>query len=480
MKVLESIKRHILPLILPTEEEIQKLQIISDKLIRSLRAEAEKLDIFPSFIEKHGSTGIKQTQLAGTSDLDLFIGFDPSDYRNYLQLPAKQRKQALKDLFLEYVKDWYIPAAHQAGFSNYVLSYAEHPYLTVRHNQYEIDIVGCFNLDLEYILVNGPITAVDRTPWHSRIVSERLNSAQKNDVRLLKAFFQANYVYGDKNTLGRFGFTGFSAEMLILFYSDLESVFRNFTNLDKSGIDFFGRPIQKLRKLHRFQDDYLIIIDPVDKARNLASSISERAYKYANYQINHFLKSPAPSFFIKKSLSLPSPKQLSNIEPHLATIELSSDGAVHYTELRDKLYSVAEKLRKILTKESDGTTRFGTSLFELYFEEPTFVIIFFCQHTQLESTYLRKGPPPQKPHNVQQFLEKHPDAFLKDGFYYAPVQRAYLQPFSLITEFFQKAKPIKGLILTSISNKPSSLVAQRAASLMLDYILPLYGILPHD
>ncbi|MHA1649011.1 MAG: hypothetical protein ACTSYB_02365 [Candidatus Helarchaeota archaeon] len=478
MTNLNTIRSKVLPLIQPTEEENKALDQLFRILKEKLHYFANKLNILPTFIQNHGSTGIKQTHLRGTSDLDIFIGLDPAAYTNIINLPPKMRKNTLKDLFLSYVNEWFIPAAQAAGFPRYQLSYAEHPYLIITHEKYEIDIVGCFDLPYDFLLTNGPITAVDRTPWHSKIIAEKLSDAQKQDVRLLKAFFQANYVYGDKNTLGRFGFTGFSAEILILYYQNIENVFSHFEELQHTAIDFFDRSPTFLRKIKRFQNDFLLIIDPVDKNRNLAASISKRAYEYALFQIKQFQTNPSPKFFLKEPLQPLTSNKLSPFSPHLVVIEFKSDGTVHYSELRDKLTSACERLRKLLEKEKTGEPRFGKTFFEVYFEGNIYAAIFYCEYAALDSTYLRRGPPKTKIPNVKQFCAKHPNAFLKNGFYYAPIEREFRKPIDLVSHFFQNYKKIKGLTLHSITHEGATLIGQRAVTLMITHILPLYGVIP--
>ncbi|MHA1279305.1 MAG: hypothetical protein ACTSQI_09170 [Candidatus Helarchaeota archaeon] len=462
----------------PTDQENQALTDIFNSLQSKLQLIANQLKIAPKFIQNHGSTGIKQTHLRGTSDLDIFIGLDPDNYSDIIELPSRTRKQALKKLFLSYVEKWFIPAAKAAELDTFQISYAEHPYLSIMFNQYEIDIVGCFDLDYEYIRSHGPITAVDRTPWHSKIVSEKLTGNQKDDVRLFKAFLQANHVYGDKKTIGRLGFTGFSAEVLILYYKTLEDLFLNFKNLENSALDFFERSSDVLRTTKRFERDFLIIIDPVDMNRNLAASISERAYRYALLQIQRFELAPSIQYFLKKPIGKPPEKNRAQLAPHLVIIEFTSDGTTHYTELRDKLYSACMKLMKLLEQEGTGEERFGETFFEVYFEDKIFVATFYCKNIAVAPVYLRKGPSKKRSTNVKKFCAKHPDAILKNGFYYVPIQREFLTPISLVTHFFHDLKSIKGLSLTTISQEATSSVGQRALSLFISCVLPLYGVIP--
>ncbi|MFX1299251.1 MAG: hypothetical protein ACFFD2_30860, partial [Promethearchaeota archaeon] len=142
-KALDAIKALVLPAIQPTQEENQIINQIYTSLERNLQLIAEKLNIKPKFIQNHGSTGIKKTHLHGTSDLDIFIGLNPREY-SIIELSPKKRRETLKKLFHSYVQEWFIPAARAAGYMSFQISYAEHPYLIISHNNYEIDIVGCF------------------------------------------------------------------------------------------------------------------------------------------------------------------------------------------------------------------------------------------------------------------------------------------------------------------------------------------------
>ncbi|MFX1296003.1 MAG: hypothetical protein ACFFD2_14280, partial [Promethearchaeota archaeon] len=217
-------------------------------------------------------------------------------------------------------------------------------------------------------------------------------------------------------------------------------------------------------------------IDPVDMNRNLAASISKRAYKHANYQIKQFLDNPSIEYFLKKPLSPPPPQLLSQLLPNLVSVEFISDQSIHYSELRDKITSASEKVRKLLIKETTGEKRFGNTIFEVYFEEKIYVIVFYCEYGSIKPNYLRKGPLESKIANVKQFCAKHPNAFVKNGFYYTNIKRKFQKPISLISDFFKNYKSIKGLTLNKISQGATSHVGQRALSLMISYVLPLYKV----
>jgi len=308
MKNLDIIFNSVLSEINPSVDDIKLIDDIISKLKKLLEISARKLNIKYTKIEPQGSTGIKQTQLKGDFDIDLFIGLDYNLFKHkYKGMSKSKRKKESKKDFLSLCNNWILQSLTLNEFHNPRLLYAEHPYVTVDYLlddiKLKIDIVLYFDLDLEFIKKNGPITAVDRSPWHGSFVKDELNPDQKNDVRLLKQFFKACYSYGDKSAVGKVGFIGYSAELLIYYFNNLTNLFENFNELHKKPLDCYNRNDKELSKIIHFQNDYLIIIDPIDKNRNVASAISERAYQYCNQKISEFLKQPSPEFFKIKPIS---------------------------------------------------------------------------------------------------------------------------------------------------------------------------------
>ena len=105
------------------------------------------------------------------------------------------------------------------------------------------------------------ISAVDRTPFHTRYVKEHLKEDQKNDVRLLKQFMKGIGTYGAEARTR--GFSGYLLELLVLRYGtfkDVISAMAGWTNgtvlsLERAGAKRFNDP--------------LVFFDPVDPSRNI-------------------------------------------------------------------------------------------------------------------------------------------------------------------------------------------------------------------
>lgn len=484
MSSISEIFNEILKEITPTQKEVIFIKKITEKLKELLDKRAKDLNIDYTKIEPQGSTGIKQTQLKNDFDIDLFIGLDYNQFKTKYEglSKSKLKKESKKD-FLSLCNNWILQSLTLDEFHNPRLLYAEHPYVTVDYLldniKVKIDIVLYFDLDLEFIKKNGPITAVDRSPWHGCFIRDELNSDQKNEVRLLKQFFKSCYSYGDKSAVGKVGFIGYSAELLIYYFHNLINLFENFNELYKKPLDYYNRNEKELSKIVHFQNDYLIIIDPIDKNRNVASAISEKAYKYCNQKVSEFLKHPSPDFF--KIKPIPEINLANKEDPLLSKIYIielqNTNIKIHYTINRDKLYSLGESIKANGEKEFSHVDRFGEIIFEVYFEDEKnqYNLAIFCEKPYISETYIRKGPPITEEKHTVNFKRKNPEYFEKDGYLWVETMRDYSN-FSDFLKRFVKDKIPDNFDVLNISTAFNTLSSsgKKAINILKNIVLPFY------
>ncbi|MHA1291867.1 MAG: hypothetical protein ACTSQJ_04265 [Promethearchaeota archaeon] len=479
MDVINQIFEDVLEDIIPSKEELALIENIVEKLKIILKKSAKELNIEYTKIEPQGSTGIKQTQLKNDFDIDLFIGLNYDLYRpKYNGLSKNKIKKVSKEDFLYLCNNWIIKSLTQKEFQNHRLLYAEHPYVTVNYisekGKVKIDIVLYFDLPLEFIEKKGPITAVDRSPWHGRFVKNNLTDQQKNDVRLLKQFFKACYCYGDKSPVGKVGFIGYSAELLIYHFGTIKELFKNFEKLPLKPLDYYNRSLNELRKIIHFKNDFLLIIDPIDKNRNVASAISERAYKYCNKKIKEFLESPNKDFFTIKPIPEIFPSNLNNF--FIIELKNKNEG-VHYTISRDKLYSLGDSIVIHGEKEFSREEKFGKILFEVYFENESneYNLALYCENPIISKTYIRKGPSINEIKHATRFKQKHPNCFEKKGVLWVETKRKH-DNFLIFLKDHVSSKIPDNLDLINISlalhTKTSS--GKKAIYILKNMVLPFY------
>ncbi|UYP44895.1 hypothetical protein NEF87_001180 [Candidatus Lokiarchaeum ossiferum] len=475
---ISSIFHQTIKQIVPKSSELIKMQNLISDTIEVINSSRIPPEISLMFIEPQGSTGIKQTALTNAADIDLFIGLDPTFLFESKFSSKKVRRDYIRKLFKNLVSDWLIPTLKENHYQNVRLSYAEHPYVSAELEGVEIDLVCCFDLSSQYIHENGPITAVDRSPHHSRFIRDHLSKSQKDDVRLLKYFFKCHHCYGDQSAIGRSGFIGYSAELLIHLYSSIWGVFCNFDKLNSKILyssemlpEYVARYQNKsfadIRKRF-FPNDFLILIDPTDAKRNVGSSISSRAYYLMKSKIQQFMANPDASFFRKERipsiLSLHSDKKTLNCLYYVEYHETEED---HYTKYRDKLYHLMEKLIRKAEQEATLEDRFPNVEGELIFDakKGIYVIALHAPQPVISEEYIRTGPAVSDEPHYSRFVSAHPDAYDCDGFLCINVKRK----FTTFLEYLQNEipnNPISNLKVFSIGSASTPPFSDMAAQSM--------------
>lgn len=478
LKKIVAIKEQVLKRVKPTRSEVDRVREVTSHVKASLQAVLENGAVPIDFIEPQGSTGLKQTQLAGDSDVDLFIGLNPGLLDQYKDMPKKQIKEQLKALFTKLIIDVLMPAIKESLHPQSItFSYAEHPYFSFSYGQTKFDIVFCFNLTSDFIEREDIVTAMDRTPLHSKFVRDNLSDAQKDDVRLLKTFFKACYVYGDKSAPGSMGFIGYGVEILVHFFGTLENVMVNVPLLHGQPIDVFGREKDTLLSTLRFANDFIIIIDPTDRNRNVGASMDQRCFTHAVHEIAEFLKEPSRNFFDIKPI-----QDLENDDSCFQALVFDNTREAHYTIVRDKLYRLGNLARKKLEREQTGEDRFGLIVFSVVLakDELQAAIAFHVQQITIPDRFKQLGPSKHDPRaRINKYLQQHPDAMIAENDIYYTVRTRKITEFKdAIVKFFKEELDIKGLTLvpgmqdTNVMVNPEYAVGRQAIHVLKTMILP--------
>ena len=469
----ENVRKRILAKVTPTQKELDLQKTIIDTLKHALSDHPNSANYTYSFIEAQGSTGRKQTQLRGTADIDLFVGLVPENYAAMLDRPIQTRHQALDDLMSNMVNNWFEPAVVELETTDVQRAFSQHPYLSLKMMGLEIDILGCFDIDADYLSEKGPITAVDRTVHHTRYVADLLTDVKRDDARIMKSFVRACHAYGDQCAVGRMGITGVSLELLVILSKSLEDAFTALGQLDGRPIDPLKRSLRELRQNPAFRDDYIIMIDPIDHQRNIASSFTPRAYEWVKHCI-HRLREVSKKGDENEVLDMLSesaiptealPDWLAN---HAFSREFKSDGTRHYTILRDKLYRVARKVQASLEYERTGESRFGETLVEVYFEDERYSIGLLVEKAEISEHYVRRGPPMDLVEAVDEFRKSHPEVEERDGYLWTTERRQWRNPQELIDDVLGD-NPVQGLVLEAKTSSAS----KKVLNVLYRYVLPI-------
>ena len=277
--------------VVPTEEERSRLrETVAALTERAEAAVAELLQV--------GSTA-RDTWLAGDRDIDLFVAFPPDLDREHLEEYGLQVGHAV------------LPDGHE--------EYAEHPYVVGTYDGYDVDLVPCFDVaDATAIQ-----SAVDRTPFHTRYLEDRLNDDLADEARVAKQFCKGIGVYG--SDLRTRGFSGFLLELLVCEYG-------GFRPLVVAAADWHP-PVELDPESHGARetaapsrndevgdadlafDDPLVVVDPTDPERNVAAVCSAENVARLQHYARELLAGPRVDLFEPAD---PDPLDAAAVREHVA------------------------------------------------------------------------------------------------------------------------------------------------------------------
>jgi len=286
---LEDILSQVLRLVTPGKDEALKVTELSEKVRNRVERFTDEVGL-KADVMVYGSVA-KGTWISGEVDVDIFLRVSPS-------LPRKE--MAEKSLTIG-------KRAVEVLGGSWVERYAEHPYVEGWVEGVRINIVPC------YAVAKGRwLSAVDRSPFHTEYVRLKLDADKRMEVRLLKKLMRGINVYGADIKIG--GFSGYLCELLIIHYGGfiktLEAV-----NLWKRGevIDIENHFKGKVGEAIRLFPEPLIVVDPVDEMRNVASAVSFSKLCEFIAAAKYFLEKPSIEFFSPSEPTIPKPKELSDV-----------------------------------------------------------------------------------------------------------------------------------------------------------------------
>ncbi len=357
------IKEDVLRKIKPSERERKKLDAFLRRIVGGLDEALLESGVEAS-VEVHGSVS-RDTWLVDTKDLDVFIIMDPSAGRGALR--------RVNDVVKGYVG---------AGWRE---AYAEHPYIVAKINSFDVEFIPGFRLKTGGRIVS----AVDRSPLHTRFVKEGLSEAQHDDVRLLKCFMMGIGVYGAEMRVG--GFSGYLCELLVLAFGSFEGVVDEATTWGEPRILQFGTKSDEVELRKKF-DGPLIVVDPVDRNRNVASAVTETSFWYFVQACRMFTSVPDKKFFFHHSRP---------VEPEDVILLIEGRGTdLVFISVQDSDPPVPDTLWGLLFRTERGARR---SLEDRGFrvirtgvwsdESSAHVFVFELESERLPPVVRRSGPP---------------------------------------------------------------------------------------
>jgi len=409
--------KKVLKEILPTKEEEEKEEKIIEEIFHEIKNKFKGVE--PILV---GSLA-KGTDLREDKDIDIFIKFHKDVPRNELE---KKGLDIGKKIFKKLK-------------AKYEIDYAEHPYIIGEYKGYKIEIVPCYD-------VTKPKSAVDRTPFHTEYIKGKIqdNEILRNEILLLKQFMKGIGVYGAEAKIQ--GFSGYLTELLVINYGSFERVLRYAAKwkipkvIDIEHL-WKENSIEDLK--YFFPDDDLIVIDPIDKYRNVAAAVSKQKLSEFIIAARKFSQEPKKEFFFpRQKKPLPEEKlwkKISSRETKIIVLFFTHKKRINpnilYSQLRKtKFYiekEVEDKGFKILKKGewSDDKNKKSALIFEfLIWKLPKIEhhIGPFIANSKIE--------------DQDKFLKKYKNAYIEGDRWVVDKKREFPNVITLIKKILKEKK----------------------------------------
>ncbi|MFC6730533.1 CCA tRNA nucleotidyltransferase, partial [Natronoarchaeum mannanilyticum] len=359
----------------------------AERAIAALPVDADVLQV--------GSTA-RGTWISGDRDVDVFVRF-----------PTDLDREELEEYGLE-VGHSVLPEGHE--------EYAEHPYVKGSVDGFDVDLVPCYDVDDAAAIRS----AVDRTPFHTEYVAERLDDDLAADVRLAKQFLTGIGAYG--SDLRTRGFSGYLTELLVLEYG-------GFRELVEAAAEWHP-PVELDPEGHAAEtfDDPLVVIDPTDPGRNVAAVLSAENVARLQHYARDLLDDPREELFFPDEPDRFSPDDveaaIDDRETTPVAIRFAAPDVVEdqlYPQLARSLDGVAEDLYRRGFDVMRSTA----------FADERAVLLAELGVAERPTIERHEGPPVHVRDHATGFYEKYaddPDAygpFIEDGRYVVEREREF-------------------------------------------------------
>jgi tRNA CCA-adding enzyme len=283
MKRGEEILKKVLKEIEPTEEDLNKIKISTEKHLAIIRNNLKRLNI-DAEVFIGGSFAKKTVIKKGKYDIDIFIRYSKKYKNEELSLITKRILNKIDYFLVHGSRDYF---RINAGINFFI----------------EIIPVRKINKPEEHQNIT------DLSYFHVKYINKKIKTKKTLDeIKIAKAFCYANGCYGAESYIS--GFSGYSLELLIYYYKSFLNFIKNLSkeNNEKKIIDIEKKFKNKREILINLNTSKLsspiILIDPTYKQRNALAALSYETYERFKKACIVFLKNPSLNSFELKKVDL--------------------------------------------------------------------------------------------------------------------------------------------------------------------------------
>ncbi len=387
----------------PAKEEKKKAE-------ESIKAFISKIRLPKGAKIVMGGSYAKGTWISGMHDIDLFASFN---YKKY-----KDKSDKLADILQTSIRRIEHKRVH-----------GSRDYFEAKSGKYNFEIIPI----LEISKSGQALNITDVSPLHTKWVKRNIDEKKADGVRLLKAFFIAQGLYGAESYIR--GFSGYASEILIANYNTFEKVLKAAVKWknDKIIIDIekHHHPRTILSELNASKiQSPLIIIDPVQKDRNVTAALSNDAFEAFKKSSFEFISKPTEEFFEAKKKTPDQLKKKSKTRETLVIEAVPLDGK------KDVVYTKILKVKEHIEQKLD---HHGFKVYKSGVEWNENPLIWIETDKKLPNHTIVKGPPTNSAEHLDRFKKIHgKQVFIKGRKSYAKLKREFTDPKILVSSIVKK------------------------------------------
>ncbi|MFB6208645.1 MAG: CCA tRNA nucleotidyltransferase [Candidatus Nanohaloarchaea archaeon] len=402
----ERLRQKVLEENYPSEQELEEIE----QKYREISAFIEKE--FDQSTHFAGSAG-RATCMKDDRDIDIFVLFPESvDPEELEQRALEIGKKTFKEF----------DGKHH-------VEYAEHPYVKGRIDGFKVEIVPCYDTGPESIK-----SSVDRTPHHTRWTEENLSDRQRKDVVVLKKFLDAGGLYG--SSLKVRGFSGYLCEILVSESGSFRQLVEEAASWSEDEVLYpAGYYEEKLPSEleEKFSRDELVVIDPVDPERNVASVLSTENYSKFIYRCWRFQSNPGMNYFRSDET------EYSEFEVKQELKRRSDFMLVEFENIDDVDDIVYPQLRKALRRLKSELEEKSFRIYESGFYVGQTTKIFFEMDRKLPEVQEKDGPKVfHGRDHLEQFSSKYSNIYVEEDRIKAKTEREFTDAREFLQHFLKE------------------------------------------
>jgi tRNA nucleotidyltransferase (CCA-adding enzyme) len=402
-KIRDIVSKQIL-MISPTKLELEELEQRTKKVLFEINSKIKKFKI-KARVFVGGSFAKKTIIRKNKYDIDLFVRFNKS-------YTEKELSKYLAKI---------IPRGSEKvhGSRDY--------YRLKISSSLEFEIIPVFEIKKPSESKN----TTDLSYFHVNYISKAIAKNKKlaDEIKIAKAFAHYQDCYGAESYIR--GFSGYSLEILVVYYGSFEKFIRAMVKIESGKRVYldpakFYKNSQEIVMLMNESKIYspIVLIDPTFKERNALAGLSAECLERFRLACIKFIKSPNSAFFVSKDKEGDFDKKYSNnvIKIEVKTNKQAGDIA-------------GTKIRRFYEYFIKQTSRYFKIMNSGFVYDDSSNVGKLLIVVDVKNKVEFRGPPVEMKNQLALFKKEHSKIIIRGG-----VAWAYEENYKDFNEFFKDFK----------------------------------------